>query len=152
MPVNARVMAEDLGRLRGLLVRGEREDVREARRVAASLQRALAPSRHPDDEERDQLALPLRMRPDAIVADCPLSCPPNALCCTARQIANDLQVGRGPAQKRSSRAKRGRVGKFVSCRTDLCPVGARVRLALGDVPDAVEMARRAPKASDTSEA
>lgn len=149
----------DLGRLQGLLARGDREDVREARRLVAAVRRALAPapSVHVEEARPGQMPLPLRLRPDAIVKDCPLACPPQcmaapaALVCVARQVANELELGKGPARKRSSRAKRGRVGKFVSCKTEQCPVGARTRLLLGEREDVHEMAARAPRASDTSE-
>jgi hypothetical protein len=150
----------DLGRLTGLLARGGPEDIREARRVVSSLRRAVArpPTVHTEEEPTvGQLRLRLRLLPEAIVRDCPISCPPqclaapSALVCVARQLANELDLGKGPAKKRSSRAKRGRVGKFVSCKTELCRVGALARLLLGDRDDAREMAARAPRASDTSE-
>lgn len=204
-------LVEDVGRLQGLAARGERSDLREIRRLAAGLKRALEARRPPApprpraapvpvaaisgdlarisgllehlrvprsrDAERVEAALrlisavrraleprtadpvavldlppalPLAGVLAGVVNDCPLSCPVTPELCVSRQIASEREVGKGEAVKRSSPAKRGRVASFVQCRTDMCSIGAKVRALHGDTPEAVEMAKGAPRCTDTS--
>jgi hypothetical protein len=153
-----RAMLDDLGRMLGLLGRGDRSDIREVRRLAYRLKVTLERRRQPDPEDDEQLAIALRFLHAAeCVEDCPLGIAPRALTCVARQIASEAEVGAGPAVERTKRdprygsqAKRGRLATFVQCRTELCPVGAAVRARLGDTPEAQEMARHAPRCSDTA--
>lgn len=155
--------ADDLGRATGLLLRGAPADVKEARRILSAVRRVLLggrprPEREP--EEVEQLAIGLRYQTDSPVTDCPLGTPDvRAVVCVARQIASELEVGKGPVRPvgaryfaprgSRSRRKRGNVASFVQCRTELCAVGALVRRGLGDTPEAVELARRAPRCTDT---
>jgi hypothetical protein len=156
-------IAGDLDRTTGLLVRGDRPDIVTARRILAAVRRAV---RRALDRPRvasapvaEQLAVALRYRADTPV-DCPMGCPVKAVFCVARQIASELEVGKGPVRPpdavhfaprgSGSRRKRGSVASFVQCRTELCATGAEVRGSLGDTPEAVRMARDAPRASDTS--
>lgn len=145
-----RAILDDLGRMLGLLGRADRSDIREVRRLAYRLKVTLE-RRRPQPEEDDQLAIALQfLRAAECVADCPLGIAPRAVQCVARQIASEAEVGSGPAVRRSSPAKRGRLATFVTCRTELCAIGAGVRARLGDAPEAVEMAKHAPRAKDTS--
>lgn len=162
----------DVKRIRGLLARGERSDVQEARRLAASLDRALTarrppPAPEPDADAPEQLGIELRfVTSDTRVEECPLGCPISALHCTARQIqaqleregggsrfANDPRRRRDrpdrPPELARHDTKRGSRASRPSCAS--CPVGAVVRALHGDTPEAIEMARRAPRASDTAE-
>jgi hypothetical protein len=149
--VARRVLDGDLARIQGLLARGERPDIAEARRIVSAARRALvARPAEPVDPGQERLHLP--MASDSLVWDCPLGCPVSALVCVARQVQSELEIGRGPAVRRSSPAKRGRAPTRPSCVTARCEVGARVRLLLGDPTEAKAMAARAPRASDTSEA
>lgn len=222
-------LVEDVGRLQGLAARGDRSDLREIRRLAAGLKRALEARRPPApprpraapvpvaaisgdlarlsgllehlrvprtrDAERVEAALrlisavrqaldprgpqppapapgapplPLQGLATGIVTDCPLGCSITALGCTARQIQSQLEregqgsrfakdpkrrrdrAGRPPELARHD-TKRGSRASRPTCVTSLCPVGAVVRALHGDTPEAIEMARRAPSASDTVE-
>jgi hypothetical protein len=137
-----------LRRVRVLVKAGDRAG------ALAALRTLDAPPRRPAP---DCVQLVLSLIGDAVVEDCPLDCPVTATVCVARQIASENEVGRGPAVARTkkdprygSQAKRGRLASFVQCRTELCAVGAAARAVLGDTPEAVEMAKHAPRATDTS--
>ena len=162
-----RALSSDLDRLTGLLARGDRADVQAARRVVAALRRALTGRRAERVELAEQLALRLRYQSDSAI-DCPLGCPVRAVVCVARQIQSEwessgrltvfarssrsrLREGRAPELARHDR-KRGVGLSRPTCVTARCEVGAAARVGLGDTEEAVAMAARAPRASDTSEA
>lgn len=152
-------LLEDVNRLTGLLARGERGDVAEARRITGALRRALAPQPRAtgrEDEAREQLVLSLALTPEAVVLDCPLRCPVQAIVCLARQYQSDMEMQRRaapdrPPELRRHDKKRGTTTTRPTCVTSRCAVGARVRLLLGDRPEARAMAARAPRSGDTVE-
>lgn len=140
----------DLARIQGLLMRGTPADVRQARAIATSARVHLHVRRLPRSPAA-QLVIDLRVRALDVIVDCPLGCHNlPALVCVARQIASEMELGKGRPAPRSSPAKRGRLSTFVQCRTELCARGAATRRLVGDAPAAVEMARNAPHSSDTA--
>jgi hypothetical protein len=112
--------------------------------------RALFHRQKPREDIGDQLAMWI-LEAFTVVQGCPLDCGITGLECVARQIKSEREVGKAPPKPRSSPAKRGRVSTFVVCRTDACAVGACMRNALGDVPQARRAAALAPSCSDLGE-
>lgn len=173
------VIERDVARAAALLGVGPGPVIRpKLRRKAAleavrALQAALgtkpAPI-EPVDTGRGQERLELPMASAALVLDCPLGCPVSALVCVARQIQSEQELTPGTAasakaDKRERRAeagrtiealarhigKRGKTPTRPACVTERCSVGASVRDRHGDTEAARAMARRAPRAADTSE-
>lgn len=165
MSTLARVLEEDLGRLAGLLLRDAPRAV-DARRLVGAMRRALRARRAtPDPGPMECL---VHLRPDAVVADCPLGCPVEAIVCVARQLQSQREAdGTGTRFARDPKRRRDRADRSVdlarhdkkrglgltrpTCVTGRCSVGSQVRLLLGDRPEAQAMAARAPGASDAVE-
>jgi hypothetical protein len=174
MALPRRAIVEDLGRLAGLLLRGERPDIQESRRIVSALRRVFDARPVPADpalsgEEREQLGIALRfMDAAALVQECPLGCPVRAVVCVARQLQSQREMeGSGtrfardprrrrdrpdrPAELARHDKKRGTTPTRPTCVTARCALGAQVRVMLGDTPEAQAMAARAPRGSDTVE-
>jgi hypothetical protein len=157
------VLAEDIGRAAQLLADG---DTAGAMAALGSILRAVEAPAEDHKPVAEQPPLTLRLRPDSRVEDCPLGTPDvRAIVCVARQIQSDMESGGVETSRRCWRradpnrpvelsrhdGKRGTLVSRPTCVTTHCPVGARVRLLLGDLPEAAAMARKAPRATDTSE-
>lgn len=159
-----RALEDDLARLAGLLASGDVVHLRTARVVVSAMRRSLRVVRA-DPVDPGQERLMLRMPSDFPVSDCPLGCPVSAVVCVARQIQSDLETKGTSSTRRCVRradpgrpvelarhdGKRGTLASRPTCVTAHCPVGAFVREAHGDTAEAKDMARRAPRCTDTSE-
>jgi hypothetical protein len=164
--VAIRVLESGLARVAALLRRGDRGDVQAALEHLRGLRRTLSARPARKDGVAAQLRLPLALRigADALVDDCPLGCPVRAIVCVSRQIQSDVET-KGAKTTRACRRradpdrpkelarhdkKRGTHASRPTCVTEHCQVGAVVRALHGDTPEAIAMAARAPRETDTS--
>lgn len=148
--------------VRQAVVRLRARDVAEA---LALLRSVLDAPRRRRGRPYDYPRLPGLVLEEVIVRDCPLGCPVKAVVCVARQIQSDIETGGTQTQRRCQRradpdrpaelarhdGKRGTLASRPTCVTSHCALGASVRALVGDTPEAVEMAKRAPRCTDTSE-
>ncbi len=171
-----RSIAGRLARLAVLLEQGDRAALEAAQVEVVEIRREVSVPRRraPADESAPhqlELVLALRMAAEAPVRGCPLGCRDvRAVVCVARQLKSEAELSDGTARsakasKRKRRAeagrtlealerhkgKRGRAPSRPTCVTERCKQGAAVRALLGDTPEAVALAEKAPSASDTSE-